>query len=216
MSSTESVNATAARRRRAMNRAAIALVGVVVLGIAAGGAYRELTAPGSSAAAASVPGLAATNEMPASVPAGTGRMLPDLRFANGAGAPRALSNFRGRVVLLNLWATWCVPCREEMPALDRLQGTLGGPEFAVVALSIDRGGVAAVKNFYEELHLRALGIYVDQNGDALGKLGSVGIPLTVLVGRDGRELWRVVGPREWDAPEAVRAIAGHMGPAARR
>lgn len=208
MSSTESVNAAAARRRRAMNRAAIALAGVVVLSVAAGGAYRELTAPGKSAAAVS--GLAATNETPASVPAGTDRMLPDLRFVDGAGTPRALSDFRGRVVLLNLWATWCVPCREEMPALDRLQAALGGPDFAVVALSIDRGGVAAVKSFYEELDLRNLPIYVDQDGDALGKLGSFGIPLSVLVGRDGRELWRVIGPREWDQPGEVNRIRAQL------
>ncbi len=207
MSSTETVNAAAARRRRAMNRAAIALAGVVVLGVAARGAYRELTAPGKGAAAS---GLAATNETPASAPAGTGRMLRDLRFVDGAGAPRALSDFRGRVILLNLWATWCVPCREEMPALDRLQGALGGPDFAVVALSIDRGGAAAVKSFYEELDLRALGIYVDQNADALTKLGGFGIPLTVLVGRDGRELWRVIGPRAWDQAAEVNRIRSHL------
>lgn len=137
-------------------------------------------------------------------------MLPDLRFVDGAGAPRALSDFRGRVILLNLWATWCVPCRKEMPALDRLQRALGGPEFAVVALSIDRGGVAAVKSFYEELDLRALEIYVDQNADALTRLGGIGIPLTVLVGRDGRELWRVIGPRAWDQAAEVKRIRSHL------
>ena len=217
MSSTESVNAAAARRRRAMNRAAIALAGVVVLGVAAGGAYRAMTSPEKNAASSSsVPGSAATIETLTSAPAGTGRMLPDLRFVDAAGAPRALSEFRGRVVLLNLWATWCVPCREEMPALDRLQAALGGPGFEVVALAIDQGGIAAVTRFYTELKLGALRIYLDQNGDALNKLGGLGIPLTILVDRDGRELWRVVGPREWDAPEAVRAIAGHMGPAATR
>lgn len=192
-----------------MNRTAIALVGVVVLGVAAGAAYRAMISPEESAAA-SVPGLAATTEAPESAPTGTGRLLPDLRFADGAGAPRALSDFRGRVVLLNLWATWCVPCREEMPALDRLQAALGGPRFEVVALSIDRDGVAAVKSFYEELDVRNLRIYVDQNGDALGKLGSFGIPLSVLVGRDGRELWRVIGPREWDQPVEVNRIRGHL------
>jgi hypothetical protein len=103
-----------------------------------------------------------------------------------------------------------------MPALDRLQAALGGQGFEVVALSIDQGGIAAVKRFYEELEVRNLRIYVDQNGDALGKLGSVGIPLTIFVDRDGRERWRVVGPREWDAPEAVRAITGHVGPAPKR
>ena len=130
-------------------------------------------------------------------------VLPDLRFVDGAGTPRSLSDFRGRVILLNLWATWCVPCRDEMPAL-------GGPQFEVVALSLDQAGIADVKRFYEQLKLRALNIYVDSKGDALAKLGSVGIPLTLLVDREGREVWRVAGPREWDRPEEVARIRDHL------
>ena len=199
-----------------MNRAAFALIGVVILGISAGAVYRELISPGKSTDGASIPDMAATAGGPEAGRVGSARPLPELRFVDGAGAPRSLSDFRGRVILLNLWATWCVPCRKEMPALDRLQAALGGQGFEVVALSIDQGGIAAVKRFYEELEVRNLRIYVDQSGDALGKLGSVGIPLTILVDRDGRELWRIVGPREWDAPETVRAITGHMAPAAKR
>lgn len=199
-----------------MTRAAFALLGVVILGIAAGAVYRELTSPGKSADGASIPEIAATSGALEAGRTGSARMLPDLRFIDGAGASRSLSDFRGRVILLNLWATWCVPCREEMPALDRLQAALGGPGFEVVALAIDQGGIAAVTRFYTELKLGALRIYLDQNGDALNKLGGLGIPLTILVDRDGHEMWRVVGPREWDAPETVRAIAGHMGPAATR
>jgi thiol-disulfide isomerase/thioredoxin len=196
-----------------MTRAGFALLGVVILGISAGGVYRELTSPGTSAGSASTPNIAAANGALEAGRTGSARMLPDLRFVDGAGAPRSLADFRGRVVLLNVWATWCVPCRKEMAALDRLQRALGGPEFAVLALSIDRGGVAAVKSFYEELDLRALQIYVDQNGEALGKLGGVGIPLTVLVDRAGRELWRVVGPREWDQPVEVNRIRNHLAQA---
>lgn len=199
-----------------MTRAAFALLGVVILGIAAGAVYRELTSPGKRAEGASIPDTAAAGGALEAGKTGSPRPLPDLRFIDGAGAPRSLSDFRGRVILLNLWATWCVPCRKEMPALDRLQAALGGPGFEVVALAIDQGGIAAVTRFYTELKLGALRIYLDQNGDALNKLGGLGIPLTILVDRDGRELWRVVGPREWDAPETVRAIAGHMGPAATR
>lgn len=198
-----------------MTRAAFALLGVVILGIAAGAVYRELTSPGKSADGASIPEIAATSGALEAGQTGSARMLPDLRFIDGAGAPRSLSDFRGRVILLNLWATWCVPCREEMPALDRLQAALGGPAFEVVALSIDRDGIAAVKRFYGELKLRALRIYVDQSGDALSKLGSVGIPLTVLVDRDGRELSRVVGPREWDQPVEVNRIRSHLAPASK-
>ncbi|MCC7080433.1 MAG: TlpA family protein disulfide reductase [Burkholderiales bacterium] len=199
-----------------MTKAVFALLGVVILGISAGAVYRELISPGKSAGGASIPDVAATGGAPEAGRAGSARTLPDLRFVDGTGAPRSLADFRGRVILLNLWATWCVPCRKEMPALDRLQAALGGPGFEVVALSIDQGGIAAVKRFYEELEVRHLRIYVDPNGDALGKMGSVGIPLSILVDRDGRELWRVVGPREWDAQEAVRAISGHLGPAATR
>lgn len=151
--------------------------------------------------------------VPESTRSGSAKKLPDLRFVDGAGAPRSLADFRGRVILLNLWATWCVPCRDEMPALDRLQEALGGPQFEVVALSLDQGGIADVKRFYEQLKLRALKIYVDSNGDALGKLGSVGIPLTLLVDGEGREVWRVVGPREWDQPAEVDRIRGHLAQA---
>lgn len=193
-----------------MTKAAFALLGVVILGISAGAAYRELMSPSEGAGAQSARGTAATDGAPAAERAGSARTVPDLRFVDGAGAPRSLADFRGRVILLNLWATWCVPCREEMPALDRLQAALGGADFEVLALSLDQAGVIAVKKFYEELGLRALHIYVDQNGDALRKLGSVGVPLTLLIDRDGRERWRVLGPREWDQPAEVDRIRSHL------
>jgi len=192
-----------------MTRPALALLGVVVLGLAAAGAYRELSS-GKGADSSSTSDVAAGVGALRAKRAETPRPLPELNFVDGAGAPRSLTDFRGRVILLNVWATWCVPCREEMPALDRLQAMLGGPDFEVVALSIDRGGVFAVKSFYEELDVRALRIYVDGSGEALTKLGAVGIPLTLLVDRDGRELWRVVGPAEWDKPAAVNRIRSHL------
>jgi thiol-disulfide isomerase/thioredoxin len=136
------------------------------------------------------------------------RELPDVRFAGPQGAPTSLAAFRGRVVLLNVWATWCPPCREEMPALDRLQATLGGPDFEVVALSIDEGGMPAVRAFVVSagiLHLRA---YVDASGDARSLFGVGGVPLTLLVDRDGRELGRKLGPAAWDHPDAVQLIRG--------
>jgi thiol-disulfide isomerase/thioredoxin len=139
------------------------------------------------------------------------RPVPELHFVDGAAKPRSLVEFRGRVVLLNIWATWCVPCRKEMPALDRLQATLGGPGFEVVALSIDRDGVPKIKDFYEELGLKALRIYVDASGDVMAKLGAVGIPLTLLVDRQGDELWRLIGPAEWDQPAIVETIRKEIG-----
>ncbi len=136
----------------------------------------------------------------------TPRPVPALTFVDAEAAPKSLADFKGRVVLLNIWATWCVPCRAEMPTLDRLQAKLGGPDFQVVALSIDRKGLDAVKPFYAELGLASLGIYVDQSGNAARALGTVGVPTTLLMDREGRELGRKLGPAEWDAPEAVALI----------
>lgn len=134
------------------------------------------------------------------------RPLPNLQFVDAEGRQRSLAEFRGRTVLLNVWATWCAPCRAEMPALDRLQAALGGPGFEVVALSVDRGGVAAVRPFFDELDLRALRIYVDASAEALGRLDSVGIPLTLLVDEHGRERWRVLGPAAWDRADVIDFI----------
>lgn len=131
------------------------------------------------------------------------RELPELRFQDGERAERILADFRGKVVLLNVWATWCVPCRKEMPMLDRLQAQLGGSDFEVVALSIDRAGISVVEKFYKEIGLKALGMYVDSSGKASRALGIVGLPTTVLIGRDGAELGRSVGPAEWNSPAMV-------------
>jgi thiol-disulfide isomerase/thioredoxin len=130
----------------------------------------------------------------------TPRPLPELRFTDVGGRKLTLGDFRGRLVLLNLWATWCVPCRKELPALDRLQARLGGPGFEVLALSIDRKGLSAVQPFYQELGLQALRIYVEPSGEAADELGASGLPMTLLIDRNGRELGRVVGPAEWDSP----------------
>jgi thiol-disulfide isomerase/thioredoxin len=138
------------------------------------------------------------------------RPLPDIRFADGAGRPRALTDFRGRVVLLNLWATWCAPCRREMPTLDRLQAALGGPDFEVVALSIDRAGIDAVRKFYGDVGVEHLGLYIDGTGKAASALGAVGVPTTLLIDRDGREIGRLAGTAEWDAPEMMAFIRRHL------
>ena len=138
------------------------------------------------------------------------RPIPELRFTDGAGRELSLADFRGRVVLLNIWATWCVPCRKEMPALDRLQAALGGPDFAVVALSIDRGGLPVVEEFYRELGLAALPVYVDRSGTAARELGALGLPTTLLVDCEGREVGRVLGAAEWERPEAVAVIRRYL------
>ena len=141
----------------------------------------------------------------------TPRPVPALAFVDRDGTAKSLADFKGRVVLLNIWATWCVPCRAEMPALDRLQAKLGGADFEVVALSIDRKGAEVVKPFYAELGLKALGIYIDQSGNAAHTLETVGVPTTLLVDRDSRELGRWLGPAAWDEPGAVALIQRAIG-----
>ncbi|OWK23972.1 redoxin [Rhizobium yanglingense] len=129
--------------------------------------------------------------------------VPDVRFTDGEGRPRALADFRGKVVLLNVWATWCLPCRKEMPTLDRLQAALGGDGFEVVALSVDRQGSETVKAFYSEIGVRNLAVRVDASGQALSALAAVGLPTTILIDAEGRELGRLMGPAEWDANDMV-------------
>ncbi|MAT64020.1 MAG: TlpA-like protein disulfide reductase [Gammaproteobacteria bacterium] len=131
----------------------------------------------------------------------TPRPVPEIAFTDGEGEPRTLDAWRGKIVLLNIWATWCGPCRAEMPTLDRLQARLGSDRFEVIALSIDRAGVGVVAEFFEEIGIEHLRIFIDESGGAARDLKVFGLPATLLIGRDGRELGRLVGPAEWDTPE---------------
>jgi thiol-disulfide isomerase/thioredoxin len=140
----------------------------------------------------------------------TPRPLPPLRFEDGTGAAMTLADFRGRVVLLNLWATWCGPCRTEMPALDRVQARMAGPDFTVVPLSIDHRGRDAVERFYRALGLTSLGIYVDRSGEAASAVEVSGMPTSLLLDREGRELGRVIGGAPWDDAEMVSRIKGYL------
>ena len=134
------------------------------------------------------------------------RPVSDLRFVDGDGRATSLGDFRGRVVLLNLWATWCVPCRHEMPALDRLQAKLGGADFVVLPLSIDRGGLPPVKRFYAELGLKALGIFAAESDAPMTQLKTPAIPTTLQIDREGREMARQFGAAAWDSPAAIAML----------
>ena len=136
----------------------------------------------------------------------TPRPVPEVAFADGEGEPLTLDTWRGKIVLLNIWATWCGPCREEMPTLDRLQARLGGDHFEVVALSIDRAGVRVVAKFFKEIRIEHLRTFIDDSGKAARDLKVFGLPATLLIGRDGRELGRLVGPAEWDTPEMIALL----------
>ena len=140
------------------------------------------------------------------------RDVPEIHFIDADNRNLTLADFRGKIVLLNIWATWCVPCRKEMPALDRLQAQLGSDDFIVLPLSIDRAGLPAVKKFYAELGLQKLGIYVDSSGAASRALGAPGVPTTLLIDRNGREVARKMGAAEWDGPEMVSLIRGYIEP----
>jgi thiol-disulfide isomerase/thioredoxin len=116
-----------------------------------------------------------------------------ISFTDGTGQSLSLESFDGKVVLLNLWTTWCPPCREEMPTLDALQAELGGPGFEVVALSIDQDGPDVVQSFYDSIGLEHLRLYNDESGKAGITLGALGVPVTLLLDRNGYELARLSG-----------------------
>lgn len=127
-------------------------------------------------------------------------------FADGNNQPVGLSNWKGRVVLLNLWATWCAPCRKEMPELSKLQKLLGSKDFEVVALSEDIKGLPASSAFLKDTGADNLALYIDQKATALAAIQSVGLPTTLLIDRNGKEVGRLLGPADWASPDALTLI----------
>jgi thiol-disulfide isomerase/thioredoxin len=136
----------------------------------------------------------------------TPQPVPEISFQDGSGQRMTLADYAGKVVLLNIWATWCAPCRKEMPTLDRLQAELGGPDFEVVALSMDRKGPDVVTKFFGEIGVKHLALNIDTSSQAMFALGAVGLPLTLLIDREGREIGRLIGPAAWDSPEMMAFV----------
>lgn len=134
------------------------------------------------------------------------RPVPALAFEDGDGRALALDAFRRKVVVLNVWATWCPPCREEMPTLDSLQAKLGGDDLEVLALSIDQAGPKVVREFFDEIAIKHLRLYIDPTAQALNILDIAGIPATLLIDREGRELGRLIGATEWDSPKMLQFL----------
>ena len=132
--------------------------------------------------------------------------VPDLVFMTEEGEQVSIEKWRGRVVLVNLWATWCAPCRKEMPALAELQQQLGSDDFEVVAISVDRKGAEASAAFLIETGATALKLYVDKSAQSLDTVQAVGLPATLLLDRQGREIGRLLGPAEWSSPDAITLI----------
>lgn len=133
--------------------------------------------------------------------------LADFKFVDGSGKERSLGEWKGRVVLLNLWATWCAPCRKEMPDLDKLQAQIGSDKFEVVAISVDRSGVNGAKKFLEQVGVTKLTLYADPTAKLAGELKVLGLPATLLIDAEGREIGRLLGPAEWASDEAKALVA---------
>ena len=141
--------------------------------------------------------------------------VPDLAFNDAAGKPLSLASFRGRTVLLNLWATWCVPCRKEMPTLDALQGELGGPRFEVVAVNIDTRDPDKPKAFLKQIGVQKLAYYADPSAKTFQDLKSIGrafgMPTTLLIDPHGCEIGTIAGPAEWASKDALKLIEAALG-----
>jgi thiol-disulfide isomerase/thioredoxin len=141
--------------------------------------------------------------------------VPNLAFADASGKPLTLADWRGKTVLLNLWATWCIPCRQEMPTLDALQGKLGGPNFQVVAVNIDTRDPEKPKSFLKDIGVSHLAYYADGSAKSFQELKSVGrafgMPTTLLVDPNGCEIGTIAGPADWASPDAMKLIEAALG-----
>jgi thiol-disulfide isomerase/thioredoxin len=186
------------------------LSGIIVLALCASLAFAAyqiasvLRECGTSGESASAPIQFSADPLSVLLP------VPDLKLADETKRSVSLSDFKGRLVLLSVWATWCPPCRDEMPSLDRLQAKFDPSKFLVLPLSIDRDGLPAVARFYRHLGLKSLGVYIDQSGTTLSQLGLTGIPATVLINSDGVEIGRKTGPAEWDSASMIALIRNHL------
>ncbi len=179
---------------------------IAVLAASAGMAGALLFA-GSSVKNAAKPATSAEDRVTGRLIRHAGPMtVPDLSFKDAEGHAVSLSDLHGRMVLLNLWATWCAPCKTEMPSLDRLQAKLGGSKFAVVALSTDRGGPKQPAEFFARQGITHLKLYNDQTGEAATLMKAAGLPLTVVLNENGQEVARLVGPADWDSPEIIAQL----------
>lgn len=208
------------RRGQTGRKAAAALVAVAALGgIALYGTGLVSSNPNEAQCRAARPVAAglkplAKGDVAAFLPADAPAPLPPVTFIGPDGRPTSLADLKGRAVLLNLWATWCAPCREEMPALDRLQARMGGDDFEVVAVNIDLRNLDKPKAWLKERGIAALGYYSDpsakvfQDMKAAGK--AFGMPTTFLIDKDGCELGAISGAADWGGEDAGKLIAAAL------
>ena len=204
------------RRRRIV--AVVTWGGVAVLAVLAGvyGMGRLRSNPAAAACAPAVETARriaplAHGEVAALAVAHTPFLVPDLAFKDAGGHDRKLADWRGRTVLLNLWATWFVPCRREMPALDALQHDLGGDKFEVVAINIDTRDSEKPLAFLKDTGVTHLAYYFDQSAKVFQELKfagkAFGMPTTLIVERYGCEIGAMAGPAEWASPDGVKLVS---------
>jgi thiol-disulfide isomerase/thioredoxin len=157
----------------------------------------------------------AKGEVAAVTPASKPLLVPDLVFQDATGAQKRLSDWRGRTILLNLWATWCVPCRREMPALDELQAKLGSDDFQVVAVNIDTRDLEKPKTWLKEAGITSLGYFSDEKAKVFQDLKLIGkafgMPTSMLIDKAGCEVGTIAGPAEWASDDAVKLIRAALG-----
>ena len=182
--------------------AALLIVGAVYL-IAQGGGNPD--DPGAPAAPPALQALA-VGDMANFRAAAEPSPVPAVVFEGGAGEALTFDDFEGRVVLLNLWATWCAPCREEMPQLDQLQAELGSDVFEVLALSVDSTGPEVPAAFLEQVGASNLAFFHDPSAKANFTLGAFGLPTTILVSPEGLEIGRMAGPANWASEDGVGLV----------
>lgn len=134
---------------------------------------------------------------------------PDITVNSLKNVPLKLSDLKGKVVLLNFWATWCPPCREEIPSMMKLNSSMAGKPFQMVAVSIDEGGVPAIEAFFKESGFN-LPVYTDPDGKAAGVYGITGVPETFVIDKNGILVKKVIGPLAWDSAESISFLEGLM------
>jgi thiol-disulfide isomerase/thioredoxin len=189
---------------------AVLLAAVIWLAVQYWGASTPPWADGAGDAA--VPPISGT--VANFTPTTPGRPAPIEPFYDADGHELSLQGFGGKVVLLNLWATWCAPCLKELPSLDRLQAQLGGDRFQVIAVSVDRRGVEAVRPYFEKLKIAHLATYVESKDRLAQALGLQVLPSTIIISPHGLMIGKLVGAAEWDAPEALALLRHYIDQAA--
>jgi thiol-disulfide isomerase/thioredoxin len=160
--------------------------------------------PVSGAAKAAGPKLSGHMQNFTLAPAARSRA--GLQWKDGNGKETGLDTYKGKVVLLNFWATWCAPCIRELPSLDRLQAALGGDDFQVIALNVNREGKRKAQRMLRRLKLKNLTLNLDREVEVGKTLGLMNMPTTYLFDRQGREIGKLAGSAEWDEKESIALI----------